>query len=89
MIEDKILNVREEFMAQSVIPPVLLILPFNDYLELMEFAEELSGSLDADYSRGKMYLGMIVDYDFDATDIVIKGKSKIDTTAQKLAGFFC
>ena len=80
MIEDKILNAREKFLAQSLIPPVLLILPFNDYLELMEFTDELNEDspphLKQDYSRGKMYLGMIVDYDFVSTGIVIKGSPK-------------
>lgn len=80
MIEDKILNALERFISQNLIPPKLLILPFGDYLELIEFTEELnknsSPNTKQDYSQGKMYLGMIVDYEYDADKIIIKSSLK-------------
>jgi hypothetical protein len=79
-IEDRILSFQEAYIVKNLNPPKLLILPFNDYLELQEYAEDLNKAAFATFSRthmdfsvGKMIAGMIITFDYEATEIVIKG----------------
>ena len=68
VIEDRIIDCLERYNAAFAYPPKLLILPFTDYLELQDYADDIS----QDFSYGKRYLGMIVTFDYGVEEIVIK-----------------
>lgn len=87
VIEDRILDFLEKYNEEFATPPKLLILPFKDYLELQDYAETLNNdSMDfsIDFSYGKMYLGMIVTFDYDATIMTIKAESPIYAMRDKV-----
>ena len=78
-IEQKIIDVLTRYEAANPVEPNLLILPFEDYIVLqLRTAQSNRDNSTAythfreDYSAGKFYLGMIVEYDHSATEIVIK-----------------
>jgi hypothetical protein len=76
-INDMILLAWENFRVDNTEPPMLLILPFEYYYILQSEATlNIPGLIDIDYSVGHLLYGMVIDYDYDATEIVIKGAPK-------------
>ena len=65
-IEDKILVAKEKYVTENLTPPMILLLPFKLYYDL-----QANCSNEKEYLRGKMFLGMIIDYNYDSKEIKI------------------
>jgi len=66
----------ENYIIMNTLQPKLMILPFKDFYHLHLYTQYIMSDRSVVVNpilTPHFFMGMVVDYDYDATEIIIKG----------------